>query len=111
MSDYKVGDEVQIHASRREERGVIEKVGRTLVHIRWGRRLETFRLSDQRWTGHQTGTGTYFTTPAQEQAKREDREREAYAALSRHGVALAFTRKYTLAQVEALAEVVKGWED
>jgi len=41
----------------------------------------------------------------------QDRMFEARTTLTRRGVGLEFGRSFTLEQVEALAEVVKTWED
>ena len=110
MPDYKVGDEVTVYWTGCAEPGVIYKIGRSLVHIRSRGHVTAFRIGDQRSTGRQVGSGTWFTTLAQEQAQREDRERKAWAILRKRGITVAF-RRPTLEQIEALAEVVKDWED
>lgn len=111
MTGYKAGDEATVYWTGQPAPGVIEKVGRSLVYIRSHGRVEVFRISDQRSTGQQVGTGTWFATPAQEQAALEERDRKAHVILGSHGILLASGCDLTLEQVEALAEVVKDWED
>jgi hypothetical protein len=58
------------------------------------------------------GFGNPADTPEWLEATgRADREFDARTALNRRGVILGFGRSFTLDQIEALAEVVKTWED
>jgi hypothetical protein len=113
MSDYKVGDPVTVYASVRGDSGgqpgEIVKVGRTLVRIRYGRQEQAFRMDTQQSNDKQYGYGTYFRT--EEQAHEADRESEATTLLREHGIELTLGSRLTLEQVEALAEVVRSWED
>lgn len=111
MTGYSEGDEVTVYRAGRPAPGVIEQIGRSLVYIRSRGRVEAFRISDQRSTGRQVGSGTYFTTPAQVSAELDDREFKARTVLYDHGVTLDIGRDFTLEQIEALAEVVRNWED
>ena len=118
MTGIKAGDEVRVYdvnsapARRGQhdpgEPGKVVKVGRTLVHIEYFHRTETFRIEDGRRNdnyGHQ-----WFLTL--EQAEVKDRRRAAEDAL--RSVGLQFTSSgrrdsLTLEQIEALAEVARSF--
>lgn len=108
MSDLRVGDEVRVHFNSRrggDDPGEVVKVGHKLVTIRVNGRDEQFRLDDQRWTGRQVGAGTYFRTL--EQVAASEREASVRGVLDDAGVELNRRCKFTPAQIEALAELVK----
>jgi hypothetical protein len=112
MSDYKVGDEVVVYANVRRdgsgEPGEIVKIGRTLVHIRYRGWVQAFRMDTKRSNEKQYGHGTYFRTL--EEDALVGRRAEARQFLRQHGIELSAHAEFTLEQVEALAEAVKGWE-
>ncbi len=108
MSTIKAGDKVTIYSGGRRGAGwagEVVKVGRTLAHIRYHGRVETFRLDSQVKTGMQTGPRTYFKT-ADDTALRKRRE-AAEALLKEHHITLEHRGTFTLEQVEALADVAR----
>ena len=113
MTTIKAGDEVRVlgtsHRSRTNEPGVVEKVGRTLVHIRFSGHVEKFRM-DTRIVNSDFG-GLCFETPAD--ADRKMRRQAALATLSEHHLEIRIGRehRYPLEHLEALAEVARTFTD
>ena len=111
MIDIKVGDEVTVFGQRQSsgegEPGTVIKVGRKLVTIRTKRRDEVFRL-DTRVINDAYGR-IRFETP--EQAALILRERTARRFLISKGIDLSHRFRFTLEQVEALAEVARTFAD
>jgi len=84
-------------------RGEVVKVGRKLVHIEYGERLQAdaFRIDDGRKNdnyGHR-----YFLTL--DQVALRDREHSARTVLREHRISVDFGADITLEQLEALAAV------
>jgi hypothetical protein len=113
VNDYKVGDEVVVYANTRPggpgQPGEIVKVGRTLLHIRYGGHEQAFRMDTQCTNEVQYGHGTYFRTPEEDALVK--RRADAERLLRERGVELSNRATFTLEQIEALAEVVRNWED
>jgi hypothetical protein len=130
MSDYKVGDEVRVFADRRHPNveggypGKVTKVGRKYGTAEYevatqdwrgnpgsDRRTIEFSLDD----GRERGSSSYYaaTVRTTAQVAEDRRHRNAVAVLAAAGIEFRAgrERRFTLGQVEALAEVVKGWED
>jgi hypothetical protein len=110
MTAIKVGDEVVVTSRRRRDvaryPGEIVKVGRALVQIRSNGRVETFRI-DTGVINDKYG-GSWFETP--EDATRRERKAAAQSVLREHHITLDFSRhRFTLEQVEALAEVARSF--
>lgn len=90
--------------------GLVTKVGRTLVTIRYGHgrgqeeqfRIDTRRVNDS--YGHRS-----FTTP--EEAERTERRRVAEAALRDRGVLLDHRCGLNLDEIEGLVAVVSQRQD
>ena len=110
MADLKEGEEVRVFDVniRRDGPGSwpgrVEKVGRTLAHISYRGRTETFLLSDGRRNdkyGHQR-----FRTLGQ--VAEDDRRAAALKILWDHGVKLGLGCRLSLRQIEALAAVLSG---
>jgi hypothetical protein len=113
VSDYKVGDPVVVYAnSRRDGSGLpgeIVKVGRTLLRIRYGGFEQAFRMDTKHSNEVQCGYGTYFRTPEEDVLVKRRADAENF--LRERGVELSNRRSFSLEQIEALAEVVRNWED
>jgi len=129
MTGYKVRDEVRVFMRNRyvDEPeggfvGEVTKVGRryaTAVYERastnWRHEPETrtvaveFDMDTGYERGDHNGNGLRVMTPEQLMLD----QRRAAAALEAAGVEIQISRErfVTLEQIEALAEVVKGWED
>ena len=133
MADIKVGDEVRILNRARNSYGSFPKGGYTGTVTKVARRyatatyirqrtarpagpveetvefdMETGKLRDG--TDYSSNYGLYVRTA--EQYEAEQRRNAAIAAIRERGVSLEFTRhSFTTEQIEALAEVVKTWED
>ena len=118
MAGIKLRDEVRvfdINGSRAGQpeggwMGHVVKVGRTLAYIDYGdirERIETFRLDTQRRNNDPYGQ-RYFRTLAE--VADLDRRSVAMEALKAHGVELSHRHSFTIEQREALAEVVKTWD-
>lgn len=110
MAEIEVGDEVRVYAPSHSASGVsakVLKIGRTLVHIQQGSRVETYHRDTQRLNGRQVGAGTYFRTIEQVQAS--DRSANALRALSECGLSINTGCKFTTDQVEALVNLVRGF--
>jgi hypothetical protein len=115
MADIKVGDEVRVfdgwHArhDRTSVPGEVVKVGRTLVRIKYKGREDAFRID----TGiiNESNGGAEFMTL--DQVERDQRRTIAMFVLNAHHIEIKIghDRSFTLEQIEALAEVVKTWED
>jgi hypothetical protein len=127
MEHVKIGDEVRI-ANRRHIRGIaaqrydgiVIKVGRKYAIAEYevigknmdgGERRTTRAVEFDMTTGIERGAssnyGYYVRTP--EQADRDDRRSAALAVLAAGGIEfrLGAERKFTLEQIEALAELVE----
>ena len=130
MSDYKVGDEVRVFADRRRPNveggypGKVTKVGRKYGTAeyevatqdwrglpRTDTRTIEFSLDDGSERGNTSNYAATVETPAQ--VLEDQRRRNAIAVLASAGIEFRIGRErwFTLEQIEALAEVVKGWED
>jgi hypothetical protein len=113
MTPIKAGDTVSIHTGRRggAVTGEVVKIGRTLAHIRYHGRTETFRLDTQIMTGPQIGYATYYET-AEDAILRERRE-AALATLKEHDIEIRMGRErnFALEQIEALAEVARTFTE
>jgi hypothetical protein len=113
MSDYKVGDPVVVYANTRPDGsgqpGEIVKVGRTLLHIRYGGYEQAFRMDTKHSNEVQYGHGTYFRTPEEDALVK--RRADAGDFLRKRGIELSNRATFSLEQIEALAEVVRNWED
>ena len=110
MTSIKAGDEVRVFGRRSDkagEPGVIVKVGRTLVEVRWHGHAEKFRI-DTRTVNDGYG-GVWFETP--EDTDRRERETAARAVLTAAGIEFRIGRRFTLDQIEALAEVARTFTD
>jgi len=84
--------------------GRVEKVGRTLVHIRYLGRTEVFRLNTQE--RNDSYRHQWFRTPGQ--VVRDNRLLAARAVLRAHHVELGYSCELTLEQIEAIAAVLAG---
>lgn len=130
MSDIKVGDEVRIlkHSTRYSSfpedgyTGTVTKVARkyaTAAYVRQrtaypaGPVEETveFDMQTGRVRDNSANYGIYVQTA--EQYEHDQRRSAAMAVLTAHHIELKLghARSFTLEQIEALAEVVKTWED
>ena len=111
MTTIKAGDEVRVFSRRRggndSEPGVIVKVGRTLVEVRWHGHVEKFRI-DTRIVNDSYGS-VWFETPAD--TDRRERTTAAQEVLIAAGIELSYRRRFTLEQIEALAEVARTFTD
>lgn len=132
MPDIKVGDEVRVLKRGRSRyeafpeggyTGTVTKVARKYATATYVRErtayppgpveetvefdMETGKLRSG--TDYSSNYGLYVRTP--EQYEAEQRRSAAMTALGGHGVNLdAMRYRFTLEQIEALAEVVKSWE-
>ena len=111
MGEIKPGDEVRVFSRRRRDSqsdpGEIVKVGRTLVEVRWLGRIEKFRI-DTRVINDGYGS-VWFETPAD--TDRRERTTAAQEVLIAAGIELSYRRRFTLEQIEALAEVARTFTD
>lgn len=115
MEKLSVGQEVRVfdangHRVGQPEggwRGVIRKVGRTIVHIDYPGHYGTqaFRMDTQR-ANDQYGRQYFRTLNQTVIAEREQRAREI---LADRGIRFDRHRPVTLEQMEELAEVVERW--
>jgi hypothetical protein len=109
MTDIKAGDEVRVFSrSGRDPKpdpGTIVKVGRTLVEVRYLGRVEKFRIDTRRINDNYGDV--WFETP--EDADRREREIAACVVLRDAGIEFRLGRRFTLEQVEALAEVARSF--
>lgn len=114
MPDLKVGDKVRVFDvnGRRQGQpegawvGEVVKAGRKLVTIKYGWRVQVFRIEGQRANdsyGHQ-----HFKSP--EQAERDLRASKARGVLRERRIKLDWDAKFTVEQLEALAELVKSFD-
>jgi len=127
----KPGDEVRVLCRIRRRSQDIPEGGYRATVTRTARKYATAAFTE-RWTGYagqeqrrereinfdmETGQvradteGLYVRTP--EQVERDERRRVALFHLDNAGVELKMWHRHhlTLEQIEALAEVVKTWED
>lgn len=107
----KPGDPVRVYMRWTRGRGpgsagVVEKVGRKLVTIRYGNRTDVFRI-DTRRINDGYGNG-YFRTPEEEALA--ERKTRALTVLRDHGLS-AESRQLTVEQLEALAAVFPDPEE
>lgn len=114
MGDIKLGDEVRVfdvNGSRMGQPedgwpGKVVRVGRKLVDITYGGRVQTFtiadRLSSDRYN-HQ-----YFQTP--EEAALDARRDEALKTLRDRRVSLGHGKTFTVEQIEQLAALVRSFD-
>lgn len=130
MTGYKAGDEVRVFADRRHPNveggypGKVTKVGRKYGTAEYevatqdwrgnpgtDKRTIEFSLDDGTERGSTSSYAATVRTPAQ--VAEDQRRRAAIAALKAAGIEFRIGREhsFTLEQVEALAEVVKGRED
>jgi hypothetical protein len=67
MAELKAGDEVLVYRPSHKDGSPakVVKIGRTLIHLQQGLRVETYDRDTQRLNGRQVGTGTYFRTAEQ----------------------------------------------
>lgn len=111
MPDIKVGDEVRVfdvNGSRMGQpqggwHGSVVKVGRKLVDIKYGGRIQKFRIDDRRSNdsyGHQS-----FKTPAE--VTEDERREHAVEALNAQHIQVTPQCRLTVDQLEALADVVR----
>jgi hypothetical protein len=106
---FQVGQAVTVQDRRRTYAGEIVKVGRILVDIRYLGRVVQFMQSTQRALGTETGPAIRFRIA--DDTDRQDRVQAARQVLASHGVELTSRHTFTVEQVEALAEVVKTWQE
>ena len=106
---FKVGQAVSVSHRDRTYAGEIVKVGRVLVDIRYGGRVVQFSHHSGRALGTRTGQPIYFRIPLV--METQDRIRAARQVLASHGVELSPRHTFAVEQVEALAEVVKTWQE
>lgn len=104
--EVSVGQEVQVfgrYGRAGSETGVIEKVGRTLVYIRWHSwgEPDAFRLDDQ---SANNGYSQYFRTA--EQVVLDQRQKAAVESLRGVGLTLEFRCSLTLEQLEAVVRAL-----
>ena len=129
MADINPGDEVRVlkHRNRYDQfpedgyTGTVTKVARkyaTATYVRQSTAYPPGPVEVAVEFDMQTGKvrdedrhyGIYIRTAGQ--YEHDQRESEAIAVLREHNISLDFTRrKFALEQIEALAEVVKTWED
>jgi hypothetical protein len=130
VSDYKVGDEVRVFLRNRYVTGpdggfvgTVTKVGRRYATATYertstdyrGERTITVPVEFDMETGHEKGdsygNGLRVKTP--EQLLLDERRDAALAVIKAAGIEFRPGREHgvTTAQIEALAEVVRGWED
>jgi predicted secreted protein len=132
MADYKVGDEVRVFhrdrytpgapsgyagkVTKAARRYATAEYERTRKVVPWHDETETVTDSVEfdMATGVERGyqhNGRLVKTPAQ--VAEDERRKEAIYVLKEAGIEfrLGRERSFTLEQVEALAEVVKDWED
>jgi hypothetical protein len=117
VSGYKVGDEVRVLDinNRHPEGGwpgEVVKVGRTLVTVAYLGAFtrdgtEQFRID----TGRKNDDYGHYRIETPEQVAEVARRKAAVALLRERGVELSNRATFTLEQIEALAEVVRNWED
>lgn len=107
MAELKEGDEVTVYSPSRRagSPAKVVKIGRALVHLQQGSRIETYHRDTQRLNGRQVGTGTYFCTA--EQVKTSERDAEALQSLRECGLSIDSGRKFTTEQIEALVKLVR----
>jgi hypothetical protein len=105
----KVGQAVSVSDHGRAYAGEIVKVGRIQVDIRYLGRVVKFLQSTQRALGTEAGPAICFTIP--DGIDEQDRMQAARQVLASHGVELSPRRTFTVEQAEALAEVVKTWQE
>ena len=112
MTDIKVGDEVRVYFNTRTggQPGEVVRVGRTRLTVRVNGRDDDFYIETQQGTGPQYGYGNRFKTLGQE--AEDERRRTALATLNSRNIEIKLGRErsFTLEQIEALAEVVKTWD-
>lgn len=106
---YKVGQPVYVRYNNGRTypegpNGVIEKVGRTLVHIRTNGFVEAFRIEDQRKNDRQYGYGTVFRTV--EQWEASERSAKARGRLNKHGVRFDSPDSVPVETMEAVADLL-----
>ncbi len=104
-----VGQAVSVSDRGRTYAGEIVRVGRIQVDIRYLGRVVKFSQNTQRALGTETGPGIYFRIP--DGTDSQDRIQAARQVLASHGVELSPRHTFTARQVEALAEVVKTWQE
>jgi hypothetical protein len=115
MTPVKAGDEVRVFDVNGKRvgqpesgwPGTVVKVGRTLAHVAYGARTETFRISDG--TRNDAYEHRYFLTMAD--ARRETRRAAADAVLRERKIQLDYGNLLTIEQIEALAEVARNFTD
>ena len=115
MTTLKAGDEVRVFDVNGKRvgqpdggwPGTIVKVGRTLVHVAYRSRTETFRID-----GGASNDGyehQHFLTMTE--AAVRNRHGAARAILRTHKIALEYGHGLTLDQIEALAEVARTFTE
>jgi pyridoxine 5'-phosphate synthase PdxJ len=107
MAELKAGDEVLVYRPSHKDGSPakVVKIGRTLIHLQQGLRVETYDRDTQRLNGRQVGTGTYFRTA--EQVKSSERNANALQSLRECGLSIDSGHKFTTDQVEALVKLVR----
>jgi hypothetical protein len=110
--DIKVGDEVRVYFNSRTagQLGEVVRIGRTRLTVRVNGRNEDFYIETQQGVGPQSGYGTRFRTMADE--AEYERRQTALATLKARNVEprMGYERSFTTEQIEALAEVVKTFD-
>jgi hypothetical protein len=119
VSGYEVGDEVRVFDVNGKRvgqpeggwAGEVVKAGPKLIHVRYGGAhpgsTDTFR----RETGARNDAYEHRYVMTLDEVERAERGKAAMAVLRERRISLGHGHRLTLAQAEALAEVVKGWED
>jgi hypothetical protein len=104
-----VGQAVSVIDRDRTYAGEIVRARRIVVDVRYLGRVVKFWRNTQRALGTETGPPIYFRTP--DDIDGQGRTQAARHLLASHGVQLSPRRTFTVEQVEALAEVVKTWQE
>ncbi len=119
MSNIEVGQEVRVFDSTywAEKSGMpadgwvghIIKITPKQVHVKYGEigRVDIFKREGQRIAHGDIGR-RFRTLP---QVAADERWRDAMRAIRKAGIRLEDERSFAVEQIEALAEVVKTWED
>lgn len=106
-ADLHLGMQVVVRSHQKAYHGVVTKIGRTLVTIKYDWAEDQFRIKEQVQTGPQYGYGTRFITA--EQASREERRKAAIEELKVLGWVLDWQCKdrVPLVQLEKVVAILK----
>lgn len=108
---FEPGQPVIVSEHGRSYDGEIVSVGRTQLEITYGgrSRIVKFRQDTQCSASAQVGSGIYFMTL--EEVARRNRGIAARRALLDCGIELSRRRRFTVEQMEALAEVAQAFTE